>query len=64
MIDTERVEAISNISLLRNQKDIQTIMERINLLTRFVPNYLEIFKEITYMLKKHREFKWIAKARD
>lgn len=57
-IDPKRVEAINNIPVPRNKKEIQVILGRINFLRRFIPNYVEIVKEITKTLRKDREVKW------
>jgi hypothetical protein len=57
-IDPKRVEAIQTISLPRNKKEIQSFLGRINFLRRFMPNFVEIVKLITYMLKKNYEVKW------
>lgn len=60
----KRVEAINNIPLPRNKKEIQVSLGRINFLRRFIPNYTEIVKEITEMLKKDKEVKWTEKSRE
>ena len=57
-IDPARVEAIQSIPLLRSKKYIQRFLGKINFLRRFVPNYAEIVKKITDMLKKDVEVKW------
>ena len=42
----------------RNKKEVQAFLGRINFLRRFIPNYAEIVKGITNMLKKENEVKW------
>ena len=37
---------------------------RINFLRRFIPNYAEIVRHITNMLKKENEVKWSHESRD
>jgi len=56
--DTKRVEAINNIPVPRNKKDIQVFLGKIKFLMRHIPNYVEIIREITNMLKKYKEVKW------
>jgi len=57
-IDPKRVSAIQALSLPRNKKDIQHFLSKIKILRRFIPNYAEIAKDITEMLRKNHEFKW------
>jgi len=63
-IDPKRVESINNISIPKNRKEVYTFLVIINILRRFIPNYAEIVKEITKMLKKDKELKWTIKARE
>jgi hypothetical protein len=51
-IDPERVKVIQLIDILRNKKSIQSFIGKINFLRRFIPNFAEIAKNITDMLKK------------
>jgi hypothetical protein len=57
-IDPKRVEAIQKIEIPRNKKSIQSFIGRINFLRRFVPNFAEIIRPITNMLKKDVVIKW------
>ena len=57
-IDPERIKAILKISIPRNKKEIQSFIGKINFLRWFIPNFAEIIKHITKMLKKDREVKW------
>ena len=57
-IDPERVKAILKISIPRNKKEIQSFVGKINFLRWFIPNFAEIIKHITQMLKKDSEVKW------
>jgi hypothetical protein len=50
-IDPERVKAIQQIDILRNKKSIESFIGKINFLRRFIPNFAEIVKYITDMLK-------------
>jgi hypothetical protein len=63
-IDPERVEAIKQISLPRNKKEMQSFLGKINFLRRFVPNFVEMVKHITDMLKKDQEVKWTIEAKN
>ena len=63
-IDPERVEAMQTIPLPRSKKDIQRFLGKIKFLIRFVPNYAEIVRKITDMLKKDAEVKWEKYARE
>jgi hypothetical protein len=51
-IDPKRVEAIDTIAIPRNVKEIQSFLGKIAFLRRFIPNFAEIVKLITDMLKK------------
>eukprot|EP00253_Pinus_taeda_P009640 PITA_09640 len=56
-IDPKRVKAINHIPLPQNKKELQAPLGRINFLRQFIPNYAEIVKGITDMLKKENEVK-------
>jgi hypothetical protein len=62
-IDPKRVEAIDTINIPRNVKEIQSFLGKINFLRRFIPNFAEIVKLITDMLKKNSEVKWTNEAK-
>jgi hypothetical protein len=62
-IDPKRVEAIETINIPRNVKEIQSFLGKIIFLRRFIPNFAEIVKLITNMLKKNNEVKWTAEAK-
>jgi hypothetical protein len=51
------------INIPRNRKEIQSFLGKINFLRRFIPNFAEIIKLITYMLKKDNEVKWTAESK-
>ena len=63
-IDPKRVEFINVISLPRNKKEVQVFLGRINFLRRFIPNYAEIVRDITDMLKKNNEVKWSQESQE
>jgi len=63
-IDPSRVEESKKIPLPRNKKEIQSFLGRINFLRIFVPNYAEITKGITDMLKEGVEVKWNSIAKE
>ena len=52
------MEAIQKIEIPRNKKYIQSFIGRINFLRGFVPNFVEIIRPITNMLKKDVVIKW------
>jgi hypothetical protein len=62
-IDPKRVKAIETINIPRNVKEIQSFLGKINFLRRFIPNFSQIVKLITDMLRKNYEVKWTAEAK-
>ena len=62
-IDPIRVEAIQKLSIPRSKKDIQSFLGKINFFRRFIPNFSELVKHITSMLRKEAEIKWTNKER-
>jgi hypothetical protein len=60
-VDPKRFEDIDMIKIPRNKKEIQYFLGNINFLRRFIPNFAEIVKLITYMLNKDSEMKWTSK---
>jgi hypothetical protein len=62
-IDPALVEAIQKLSIPRSKKDIQSLLSKINFVRRFIPNFAELVKHITSMLKKGSEIKWTDNAR-
>jgi len=61
-IDPACVQAIQQIDLPRNKKEIQSFNGKMNFLRRFVPNLVEHLKEMTNMLKKDSQVKWTEEA--
>ena len=51
-VDPARVEAIQVVALPINKKEIQSFLGKINFLRRFVPNFAELVKHMTMMLRK------------
>jgi predicted phosphatase len=62
-INPKRIEVIDTINIPRNVKEIQSFLGKINFLRRFIPNFAEIMKLITDMLKKNNETKWTSEAK-
>jgi hypothetical protein len=62
-IDPKRVEAIQTIRIPRNVKEIQAFLGTINFLRRFIPNFAEIVKLITGMLKKDSRVNWTPRLK-
>jgi len=61
-IDPERVNAIQHIEQPRHKKNIQSFMGKINFLRISIPNFAEILKPISEMLKKDTDMKWNQEA--
>eukprot|EP00253_Pinus_taeda_P018003 PITA_18003 len=61
-IDPARVQAIQQIDLPQNKKEIQSFNGKMNFLRRFVPNLTEHLREMTNMLKKDSQMKWTEEA--
>lgn len=57
IIDPKRFSTILVISLPKNKKEIQSFLGKIMFLRRLIPNYDEIVKDITNILKKDNDFK-------
>lgn len=56
-INPVRVKAIQTLYVLRSEKDIQSFLGKINFVRRFIPNFVELVKHITSMLKRGSEIK-------
>jgi hypothetical protein len=52
-----RVAEIQKIDNPKNKKEVQSFLGRVNLLRRFIPNFVETVKFITHMLRKHNHVK-------
>jgi hypothetical protein len=63
-IDSRRVEAIQNLSLLISKKEVQYFLGKINFLRRFISNFAELVKYITTIIRKGNEVKWTTESRD
>lgn len=63
VIDPKRVSVIQTLTLPRNKKEIQVFLGKDNSLRRFIPNYVEIVKDITDKLKNDHEVKWTVPSR-
>jgi hypothetical protein len=61
MIELERTEAISKIHPPHNKNSMQSFLEKINFVRRFVLSFDETFKPIQEMIKKDAKFKWVLK---
>ena len=56
-IDPARFEAIGQIALPRNKKEVQSFIGKVNFLRRFIIDYAEKMRNITEMLIKGSEIK-------
>ena len=63
-IDPIRVELIQQLSIPRLKRDIQSFLGNINFVRRFIPNFFELVKHITFMLKSVAEIKWTDQVRN
>jgi hypothetical protein len=52
------------LSLPRSKKEVQNFMGKINLIRRFVSNFIELVKHVTTMLRKGNEVQWIVESMD
>jgi len=57
IIDPTRIEAILQIPHLRNVKELQAFLGKINFLRRFIPNLAELIRLLNNMLKKDSKVK-------
>lgn len=62
-IDPSIVENIQKIDIPRNQKEIQSFLGKVNLMRRFITNYVDVVKHITNMLRKGNHIKWTVYAK-
>ena len=51
-IDPNRVSAIQRLDLPRSKKEVQSFLGKVNFVRRFIPNFAEVVKHITKMLRK------------
>lgn len=61
--DLVRVQEIQTFSIPSSKGDIQSFLGKINFVRMFIPNFSELVKHITSMLKKGSEIKWTDVAR-
>jgi hypothetical protein len=61
-IDPRMVETIQSLSLPGSKKDVHSFLGKSNFLRRFVSNFVELIKNITTMLRKGNEIKWIVES--
>jgi len=59
-IDPSHLQSIQQIDLPRNKKEIQSFNGKMNLIRHFMPNLAEHLKEMTNMLKKDSQVKWVV----
>ena len=57
-IDPKRIEGIFQINHPRSIKELQYFIGKINFLRRYIPNIVELLRNITNMLKKEVGVKW------
>ena len=57
-VDPIKVEAILNLPPPSSLRQLQSLQGKENFLRRFIPNYAEITRGFTCLLKKDSEFVW------
>jgi hypothetical protein len=57
-VDPIKVEAILNLPPPSSLRQLQSLQGKANFLRRFIPNYAEITRGFTRLLKKDSEFVW------
>lgn len=62
-IDPGRVDAIRQISLPRNKKEVQSFIDKVNFLRRFIIDCAEKMRNIIEMLRQGNEIKWTTEAK-
>jgi hypothetical protein len=63
-IDPKRVKAIQQIDIPRNTNSIQSFIGKIDFLRRLILNFEKIIKNITDILKKDEDIKWIPEGKE
>jgi hypothetical protein len=63
-VDPVKVEAILNLPPPSTLRQLQSLQGKANFLRRFIPNYAEITRGFTRLLKKGSEFVWDKAAHD
>ena len=62
-IDPNRVKGILKVEEPISKKEIQSFLSQVNFLRRFIPSFAEILMDITDMLRKDHEIKWMVGAK-
>lgn len=63
-IDSAKVEAVLTWLELITVTKMQSFLGFANFYRRFIHNYSAVAKALTDLIKKDKEFKWVAKVRD
>lgn len=59
-VDKKRIDAITNMKVPSDRKELERFLGMVNYLSRFIPNYSEIAAPLRNLLKKDAEFIWIS----
>ena len=59
-----RIEAMESIAPPHNKKIMQSFMGKINIVRRFISNFVDIVKPLQEMIKKDANFKWKKEIRE
>lgn len=63
-IDPDHIKAIKELPLPVNKKGVQSFLGKINFVSRFIPDFVDMVRPIMLMLKKAMHFKWTAEAKE
>lgn len=63
-MDPLKVEAILNLPPPASLRQLQSLQGKANFLRRFTPNYAEVAKGFTQLLKRDTPFRWDARAEE
>jgi len=56
--DPEKIKAVQNFPIPRNQKNVKQFLGLVGYYRRFISNFSKLAKPLTDLLKKDKEFKW------
>ena len=53
----DRVKVIQKVEILRNKKEIQSFIGKVNFLRRSIPSFAKFLRNVTNMLRKENDIK-------
>ena len=63
-IDPDRVNTIVKVELPRNKEEVQSFIGHVKFLRIFNPSFAENLRNVTNMLRKDSDIKWIIEAKE